>query len=140
MHAPPLLLTRPAVLQVVIAVVVPVLFGLLTGYLLTVSETAYLVLSVLGVLGGIGAGFEHRSAGEGTGRGLAGGLLFGTTILLAAALVGDPATTELPDPPGILVAVTTVLGMAFGAIGGALRGRVERRRAARAPRALKVRA
>lgn len=128
MHAPPLLLSRPAVLQIVIAIVVPALFGLLTGYLLTASETAYLVLSILGIVGGIGAGFEHPRAGEGALRGLCGGLLFGTTILLAAALVGDPATTELPNPPGLLVVITTVLGVVFGAIGGALRGRVERRR------------
>lgn len=128
MHAPPLLLSRPPVLRIVIAVVVPALFGLLTGYLLTTSETAYLVLSILGVVGGIGAGFEHPRAGEGAARGLAGGLLFGTMILLGAALVGDPATAKLPDPPGVLVAITTVLGVVFGAIGGALRGRVERRR------------
>lgn len=127
MHAPPLLLSRPAALQVVIAVVVPALYGLLTGYVLTADGTAYLVLSVLGVLGGIGAGFDHPRAGEGATRGLAGGMLFGVTILLGAALSGDAATADLPDPPGVLVVVTTVLGVVFGALGGALRGRVERR-------------
>jgi hypothetical protein len=129
MHVPPLLLSRPVGLQVAIAVVVPALFGLLAGYLLTVDQTAYFVVSALGVLGGIGAGFEHPNPGEGAARGFAGGLLFGTMILLGAALVGDPATAHLPEPVGLLVVITTVLGVAFGALGGMLR-----RRRAPAPR------
>ena len=129
MPAPPLLLTRRVPLQVVIAVVVPLLFGLVTGYALTRSETVYLVLSAVGVLGGIGAGFEHPTAGEGAARGFGGGLLFGTGILLGAVLVAEPATTDLPEPVGLLVVATTVLGVLFGAIGGALRRRVDHRAA-----------
>jgi hypothetical protein len=41
----------------------------------------------------------------------------------------DPKA-ELPDPPAFLVVLTTILGMLFGATGGWLRGRHEKREAA----------
>ena len=53
---------------------------------------AYLVLSLLGILGGLVAGLEHEGALEGFYRGLLGGLLFGT---------GDPprARASLDEEP-----------------------------------------
>ncbi|MCW3014378.1 MAG: hypothetical protein JWO02_1470 [Solirubrobacterales bacterium] len=123
MRPPPLLLERTPQTQVLIAVVVPALFGAMTGLLLGRDEAAYLALSILGVAGGIGAGYEHPGAGEGARRGICGGLLFGTFILLAAAATGDRAQAELADPQWVLVVITTALGALFGAMGGALRGR-----------------
>jgi hypothetical protein len=52
MPLPQLLHTRPPAAEFVVAVAVPLAFGLITGVVLGVSEPAYLVLSVLGILGG----------------------------------------------------------------------------------------
>ena len=128
MQAQPLLVDRPPALQLVIAVIVPAVFGLICGIVLGVSEGVYLVLSVLAILGGIGAGFDHSSPGEGAVRGVVGGLLFGVLILVTHELSGAEAKADLPDPPIILAVATTVLGAAFGAFGGLLRARYERGR------------
>jgi uncharacterized membrane protein (UPF0136 family) len=128
MPLPPLLLERSFPLQLALAVVLPVAYGLLTGYMLGQSAAAYAVLSILGVLGGIAAGFDHRGSDQGFVRGVCGGLLFGMAILLAHSLFGQQAKATLPHPHGVLVIVTTILGALFGAIGGALRVRTETRR------------
>jgi hypothetical protein len=98
-----------------------------TGYFLGVSEITYLVLSIIGIVGGIGAGFDHLGAAAGARRGVAAGLIFGSAILIAHEIHGAEAEAELPDPAILLVVVTTGLGAAFGAVGGILRGRVEPR-------------
>jgi hypothetical protein len=128
MSRQPLLLDRPFPAQLVLAVVLPVAYGLLTGYLLSQSAAAYAVLSILGVLGGIAAGFDHLGGDQGFLRGIGGGLLFGVAILLAHSLSGEQAKATLPHPHGVLVAVTTILGGLFGAIGGGLRARSTARR------------
>jgi hypothetical protein len=127
---PPLLEQHPTSVQVVLAVVVPVLYGAVTGYFLGVSEGTYLVLSVLAVLGGIGAGFDHDGAAAGAKRGLLGGTLFGASVLLAHEIHGATAKADLPEPAILLVVATAVLGVAFGAIGGYLRARARTRPAA----------
>jgi hypothetical protein len=120
---PPLLAEHPRGLQILLAGVVPVLYGAVTGYFLGVSEGTYLVLSIIGILGGIGAGFDHLGAGAGARRGVLAGLLFGGAILIAHEIHGADAKADLPDPEVLLVVITTLLGAAFGAIGGWLRGR-----------------
>lgn len=129
MHQP-LLLERPLPTQLVMAVAVPALFGLLTGYLLGVTEIGYLVLSLLGILGGFAAGYDHRGAGEGFQRGILGGLLFGVFILVGHSVFGQEAKATLPHPHVLLPVITTVLGSLLGAWGGARRARAEQRRAA----------
>jgi hypothetical protein len=126
----PLLLDRPFALQLVLAIVVPALFGLLTGYLLGVSEGAYLALSLLGVLGGIGAGYDHLGADQGFVRGIVGGLLFGVFILVGHSVFGQQAKAKIPEPHVVLPVLTTVLGALFGAWGGALRARGEKKHSA----------
>jgi hypothetical protein len=127
MHMP-LLLDRPFGAQILLAVIIPALFGLLTGFILGVSEVGYLVLSLLGVLGGIGAGYDHLGADQGFVRGIMGGLLFGVFILVGHSVFGQEAKAHIPQPHVILVVITTVLGALFGAWGGALRARSEKRR------------
>jgi hypothetical protein len=124
---PPLLSEHPRPLQFTLAVALPVVYGAVTGYFLGVSEVTYLVLSVLGVLGGIGAGFDHMGAAAGTIRGIAAGILFGGSILLAHEIHGADAEAHLPDPEIVLVVITTALGGAFGAVGGSLRARLSNR-------------
>jgi hypothetical protein len=122
---PHLLRERPVGLQVVLAGVVPALLGVLAGWLLGVSEIAYLVISVLAIGGGYGAGMEHRGAGEGAIRGVIGGALFGGFILIAAELIGKEHKAHLPEPHILLVAITTGFGVLLGALGGRARVRRE---------------
>ena len=133
MKLPPLLSEHPRWLQFSLAVALPVVYGAITGYFLGVSETTYLVLSILGVLGGIGAGFDHMGAAAGAMRGIAAGLLFGGSILLAHEIHGADAEAHLPDPEIVLVVITTALGGAFGALGGWLRERLHTRHAGTSP-------
>ena len=129
MRLPPLLHEHPRSVQVLLAVVLPAVYGALTGYFLGVSEATYLVLSVLGVLGGIGAGFDHLGAAAGAKRGLVAGSIFGGAILIAHEIHGADAKADLPKPAILLIVITTVLGVGFGALGGWLRERTMRRAA-----------
>lgn len=124
MWPPPLLEEHPRSLQIVLAGIVPAVYGAITGYFLGVSEGTYLVLSLIGVLGGIGAGFDHLGAAAGAKRGLLAGTIFGAAILIAHEIHGATAKADLPDPAILLVVVTALLGTGFGALGGWLRGRM----------------
>ena len=127
MRLPPLLLEQPRSIRVLLAVVLPALYGALTGYFLGVSEVTYLVLSALGVLGGIGAGFDHLGAAAGAKRGLIAGSIFGGSILIAHEIHGAEAKADLPKPAILLIVITTILAVGFGALGGWLRERATRR-------------
>jgi hypothetical protein len=118
---PPLLSEHPRPVQALLAVILPAAYGAVTGYFLGISETTYLVLSIIGVVGGIGAGFDHLGPGPGAQRGVVAGLIFGSSILIAHQIHGADAKADLPDPEVLLVLVTTLLGAAFGSLGGWLR-------------------
>jgi hypothetical protein len=121
---PPLLSSRPPAIQIVVANVVPCVFGAITGLMLGVNEIAYLALvGPIGILGGYFAGLEHRSAPEGAARGAIGGLQFGAFILVVDALSGLDREAHLPEPAIILVVVTTVIGSVLGFFGGLTRER-----------------
>ncbi|TML06223.1 MAG: hypothetical protein E6G41_08350 [Actinobacteria bacterium] len=119
----PLLSERPAGEQIFIVLVLPAAFGAICGVLLGISGAVYTVLTVLGILGGIAAGYDHPTASEGALRGVAGGSLFGTFILLAHAITGEHAKAKLPEPHIFLPIATTLIAVALGAIGGAIRAR-----------------
>jgi peptidoglycan/LPS O-acetylase OafA/YrhL len=129
MEAPPLLLERQPGAQIGLAVGGPVVLGALCGWLLGVNETAYLVVSLLAIVGGIGSGYEHPDGDEGSVRGFCGGIIFGAMILATNAVIGAEPEAHLPSPPVVLVVLTTILGMLFGALGGWLRKRHDRREA-----------
>ena len=114
---------HPRPLQFVLVFVVPAVYGAITGYFLGTSEPAYLVLSAIGVLGGIGAGLDHAGAWAGAKRGIIAGSVFGASILVAHEIHGSEAKADLPDPAILLVAITTLLAIGFAAFGGWLRGR-----------------
>ena len=126
----PLLEEHPPAVRFLLAGVVPVLFGALTGYFLGVSEGAYLLLSVIAIVGGIGAGFDHVGPRAGAGRGLLGGTLFSASILIAHEIHGATAKADLPDPAILIVPLFALLGACFGALGGWLRARTVDRAAA----------
>ena len=123
---PPLMSENPRGLQIVLVVIVPAVYGAITGYFLGTSEAVYLVLSIVGVVGGIAAGFDHVGWKAGALRGIAAGAIFGASILIAHEIHGESAKAHIPDPAILLIVLTTVLAVAFAAIGGWARARAER--------------
>ena len=123
---PELLRERPLPIQAVAAAIVPVIFGAVTGWMLGVSEAVYVILSILGIGGGYFAGMEHSNARTGAIRGLFGGALFGSSILLVHEATGAEAKAHLQEPEIILVGITTAFGVGLGALGGHKREQLEK--------------
>ena len=127
MRLPPPLAERPFSLQVVGVIVVPLVFGLLTGFALGWREILYYVMAgPLAILGGFLGGIEHRSTDEGFVRGAIGGLVFGSFILIGHEILNDEPKAHLPEPQVGLVFATTLIGAILGALGGHWRMRQER--------------
>ncbi len=122
-----LLKDRSNAQEAIIVVVVPLVFGLITGIMLGISEPVYVALTLLGIAGGFVAGMEHEGALEGFYRGLLGGLLFGTAILAANGIMDEEPKAHLPDPEVLLIVITGAFGAGLGALGGWLRLRRDRR-------------
>ena len=57
---------------------------------------------MIGIVGGIGAGFDHVGAKAGAKRGIVAGSLFGGFILIVYELRGEPAKADLPEPAILL--------------------------------------
>jgi len=115
-------------MQVVLGLVVPTALGAVAGVLLGVSAAAYWVIGVIAFVGGILAGFEHADGRDGAARGLVGGTLYGTGLLVAHAIADTDAEVELPGFAPILVVVTAIIGVLLGALGGKIRGGAMQRR------------
>ncbi len=126
MKALPLLEERPRSVQVLLAVVVPAVYGAVTGYFLGKSEGVYTVLGLLAAIGGVGAGFDHLGAAAGARRGALGGTIFGAAVLIGHEIQGGAAKADIPSPGILLIVVTVVFGVALGALGGYLRSRTSR--------------
>jgi hypothetical protein len=124
---PTLLKDRSNREEMFIVVAIPLLFGALTGWMLSVSEPVYIVLSLLGILGGLAAGLEHEYSLEGFYRGLLGGLLFGFGILLAHGLIDKEPKAHLPEPEILLILITGAFGAGLGTLGGRIRDRRTKR-------------
>ena len=127
---PPLLYTREPGAQIVVAVVVPLAFGAITGIMLGVSELIYVVLSLLGIAGGFFAGIEHDRPLEGFYRGLLGGVLFGFAILWVHGVLGAEAKAHLIHPETTLIIFTGGFGTGLGVLGARWREKREREHAA----------
>ena len=128
MPLPPAFDERPFAVQIVGAIVVPVIFGLLTGFVLGWSEVLYLLMvGPIGIAGGFLGGIEHRRADEGLLRGAIGGLVFGSFILIGLEIMNTEPKAHLGDPQAGLAVVTTLGGAILGAAGGHWRMRQERR-------------
>src|SRR3954462_5781450 len=105
--APPLLLERPVGAQIALAVGGALVLRVICGVLAMVNETADIVVSLVAIVGGIGAGYEHPTGDEGAVRGFCGGLVFGSAIVATVAVMSGEPEAKLPDPHGGLVVVTT---------------------------------
>ena len=128
MKLPPPFFERPFWLQVVGGIVVPMVFGILSGFALGWSEILYIVMAgPIAILGGFLAGVEHRETDEGVLRGLIGGLVFGSFILIGHEIMNNEPKAELPDPQSGLVFVTALGGAILGGLGARYRRRQERR-------------
>ena len=125
--APPLLLERPPGQQILVAVGGPLIAGIICGVILGINGTAYTILTLALVAGGIAGGYEHPNADEGAIRGLCSGMVFGAAIVATSAVTGMHPDAKLPHPPGFLPVVTGIVTIFLGAFGGWLRSRHERR-------------
>lgn len=123
MALPPLLIDRSARVGVMLTVGVPSVYGALCGVALGASKVGYLVLTLLAIPGGFVAGLEHVDPLEGVWRGLTGGLLFGTAILVTHDLIANAAKATLPDPQTLLIVITAVGGAALGGLGARSRSK-----------------
>ena len=124
---PPLLRDRSTAQIVVLAGVVPFVFGVITGFALDWSAAVYFVLLALAAIGGVGAGLDHDTTAHGARRGLLGGALFTAGILITNAVIGAAHADELPHPNVLLFLINCGFGVLFGALGARLRLRAQRR-------------
>ncbi|HEY4427043.1 MAG TPA: hypothetical protein VGN08_02450 [Solirubrobacteraceae bacterium] len=131
MYSPVLFRDRPRPVQIITGGIVPAVIGALAGVLVGVSTGAYWVVAILAGVGGFLAGFEHQDGWGGADRGLVGGAIYGTSLLVAHAIAGTHAKVSLGSFPPLLAVVTAIVGMLIGAAGGRV-GRALRRPAATA--------
>jgi hypothetical protein len=105
----------------------PILLGAICGWLLGVTEIGYTILTLLAVIGGVAAGYEHDRPRAGALRGLWGGALFGISICEVHRIIGEPATAEVPEPIELIAIVFALIGCALGALGAYQRHKRELR-------------
>lgn len=117
--------SRPA--QIVLGGVIPAAIGALAGVLVGVSTGAYWAVAIVAGVGGFLSGFEHQDGWGGADRGLVGGAIYGTALLIAHAIAGTHAKVSLGSFPPLLAVVTAIIGMFLAAAGGRVaRGQRER--------------
>src|SRR5882724_9087935 len=107
----PLFRERPRSIQILLGLVAPIAIGALAGVFLGVSAGAYWAIGLIAFVGGVLAGFEHADAWDGAERGLVGGTLYGTALLVAHAIAGTDAKVSLPGFEPILVVFTVIIGV-----------------------------
>lgn len=109
--------------QIVLAVVVPFVFGAIVGIVLGASAGVYWILSALAAIGAVLAGLEHPDARSGALRGLFIGAVYGIGLLLAHAVAGSDAKVSLGGFPPLVIVIDAVVGAALAALGAGLSGR-----------------
>jgi hypothetical protein len=132
MPEPTLLRDRPRPAQIVLAGVLPAVSGAVAGILLGVSSGAYWGWGAVAAIGGFLSGFEHQDGWGGADRGLVGGAIYGTALLVVHAIAGTHAKVSLGSFPPFLAVITAIVGMFLAAAGGRLARLQRERRAAAA--------
>jgi hypothetical protein len=113
----------PPAVQFQLAILGPILLGAVSGFLLGESEAGWWISQALGLAGGFAGGLEHPAPRPAALRGLVAGSLFGFAIVAADAVSGDTALAQTPEPIGLIVILTALVGAGLGALGGFLRSR-----------------
>ena len=103
----------------------PVLLGAICGWLLGVTEIGYTVLTLLAILGGLAAGYEHTTPRSGILRGLWGGTLFSLTICEVHRLIDTDSLATTPKPIEIIVPIFAGISMILGYLGARSRRKRE---------------
>jgi hypothetical protein len=127
MHQPVLFRDRSRPFQILLGGVVPAAFGALAGILVGTSTTGYWIVAGVVSVGGFLSGFEHQDGWGGADRGLVGGAIYGTSLLIAHAIAGTHAKVSLGSFPPFLAVVTAIIGMLLAALGGYLARRARER-------------
>jgi hypothetical protein len=120
---PTLLRERSENTQVVLAVIVPLLFGAVVGVVLGTSASLYWILLGVAALGAVLSGLEHDAVKEAAGRGAVAGAMFGLGILAAHQLAGTDAKVSLGSFPPFLIVINALAGALLAALGCWLVGR-----------------
>jgi hypothetical protein len=128
MFSPVLFRDRSRAAQIVLGGVLPAAIGVLAGILIGASAAAYWVVAILAGIGAFVSGFEHLDGWGGADRGLVGGAIYGTALLLAHAAAGTDAKVSLGSAPPLLIVFTAIFGMLLAAAGGRI-ARAQRERA-----------
>src|SRR5688572_4949264 len=124
---PHLWASRPWPLRIVLATVPSAAYGALCGWVLGVSEVAYIILAIpVAILLQLLVGLEHRNRAEAAARGFVAGAFFGGFILIVNQLLIDTEPKfHIEDPKWTLAIVTAVFGAGLAWLGAGLRGQLE---------------
>ncbi len=113
--------------QVLLALIVPFIFGAIVGVVLGASATAYWILSAVAAVGAVLAGREHPDPRSAAIRGLVIGAVYGIGVLLAHAVAGTHAEVSLGSFPPLVILIDAIAGAILAAIGGFFSGaRIDR--------------
>lgn len=129
MLEPVLFRDRSQAAQIVLGGVLPALIGAGAGVLVGSSVAGYWAIAAVAAIGGFLSGFEHQDGWGGADRGLVGGAIYGTSLLIAHAIAGTHAKVSLGSFPPLLAVVTAIFGMLLAGFGGRL-ARMQRERRA----------
>ena len=107
----------PRPIQIQLAAIGPLLFGLVCGFLLEINAAAYWVASALSVAGGLAGGTEHAAIRPAALRGTTAGACFGLGVVIANAASKGPPLAPLPSPTALLILITASAGTGLAAAG-----------------------
>lgn len=123
----------PRAIQIQLAAIGPLLFGLVCGFVLELNAVAYCATSALSALGGLAGGTEHTTPRPAMVRGTIAGACFGAGIVIANAASDRAALAPLPSPTVVLILITATAGGGLAAVGALLSPRLKQRPTAPRP-------